>query len=125
MIPLYGGGFCAAYVQLLIFYYSVGAVLHLVVPAILPVQGIQKQERGSSDVSRDMVSSLGASAVASPLRVPLECVVEPGFPVTSGTHNPACLDNLTDRCVRLPLHTFVQLVLPTAAHSPTRGHPVT
>lgn len=59
-MQLYGGGFLHALVQLMVFYYAGGILLHYVVPRILPIQSVQERERGSSDVSRDSIYSLGA-----------------------------------------------------------------
>ncbi len=62
MLPLYGGGFLVALSQLTAFYYVTAALLHFVLPAWLPVKGVQVQERTPGDVSRDAFNSLGANA---------------------------------------------------------------
>lgn len=59
LLPLYGGGFWVAFSQLILFYYAVGAILHYVLPRILPVKGIQQQARKRGEVLRDAVYSLG------------------------------------------------------------------
>lgn len=62
--PLYGGGFATAFFQLLIFYYGCGALLHFVVPRILPVKHVQcPDKRKPGDVERDALFSLGPIAV--------------------------------------------------------------
>ncbi|KAJ9519878.1 hypothetical protein QJQ45_014604 [Haematococcus lacustris] len=58
-MPLYGGGFWPAFTQLALLYYSVGALLHWVVPSLLPVQGIQVSQRKPGAVARDALYSLG------------------------------------------------------------------
>ena len=59
MLPLYGGGFTAAFLQLTVFYYTFGVLLHYIVPLISSVKGIQEQPRKPGDVSRDALQSLG------------------------------------------------------------------
>jgi hypothetical protein len=61
MPPLWGGGFFVALTQLTVFYYSLGAVLHFVLPWLSPVKGIQEQQRKPGEVSRDAFNSLGKS----------------------------------------------------------------
>jgi hypothetical protein len=61
MPPLWGGGFLVAFSQLSVFYYSLGAVLHFVLPWLSPVKGIQEQQRRPGEVSRDAFNSLGGS----------------------------------------------------------------
>lgn len=58
-VPLYGGGFVAAFVQLAAFYYSLGLLLHCVVPRVFAVQGIQKEPRGAGEPLRDAIASIG------------------------------------------------------------------
>lgn len=60
MPPLWGGGFLVAFTQLSVFYYTLGAVLHFVLPWLSQVKGIQEQQRRPGEVSRDAVNSLGA-----------------------------------------------------------------
>ena len=56
---LFGGGFSAAVVQLVVFYYTAACIMHFVVPRLLPVKSIQKAVRGRQDVWRDALFSLG------------------------------------------------------------------
>ncbi|GIL77889.1 hypothetical protein Vretimale_6578 [Volvox reticuliferus] len=63
ILPLYGGGFWVAFVQLTLFYYVVGAVLHFLLPRIAPVKHIQHQPRKRGEVLRDAFYSLGPLAV--------------------------------------------------------------
>jgi hypothetical protein len=67
---LYGGGFLPALAQLVAFYYPLGLVLHVAVPALLPVKGIQKEPRGAGEPLRDAVASLGARGGWGPGGVP-------------------------------------------------------
>lgn len=60
MPPLWGSGFLVAFTQLSVFYYTLGTVLHFVLPWLSPVKGIQEQQRQPGEVSRDAVNSLGA-----------------------------------------------------------------
>lgn len=57
--PLYGGGFLVAFAQLAAFYYPLGVLLHIIVPALLPVRGIQKEPRGAGEPLRDALASIG------------------------------------------------------------------
>jgi Delta7-sterol 5-desaturase len=59
LMPLYGGGFTVAWIQIAVFYYTSGILLHYVAPALLPVKNIQVQPRGSGDIGRDALGSLG------------------------------------------------------------------
>lgn len=61
MPPLWGGGFLVAFTQLSAFYYSLGALLHFVLPWLCGpyVKGIQEQQRRPGEVSRDAFNSLG------------------------------------------------------------------
>lgn len=59
MPPLWGGGFVVAFTQLSLFYYSLGAVLHFVLPRLSSVKAIQEQQRRPGEVSRDAFNSLG------------------------------------------------------------------
>jgi hypothetical protein len=63
---LYGGGFVAAFCQLVMFYYPLGFLLHTVIPFLLPVHGIQKEPRGEGEPLRDAVASLGESGGGGP-----------------------------------------------------------
>ncbi|GLC45014.1 hypothetical protein PLESTB_001743700 [Pleodorina starrii] len=63
VLPLYGGGFWVAFTQLTVFYYTMGAVLHFVLPRIVPVKAIQAQPRKRGEVLRDAFYSLGPLAV--------------------------------------------------------------
>lgn len=58
-MQLYGGGFFDAWLQLMVFYYGAGILLHCVIPRVLPVESVQKNERATSDLLRDCVYSLG------------------------------------------------------------------
>ncbi|KIZ04044.1 sterol desaturase [Monoraphidium neglectum] len=62
-MPLWGGGFLPAFVQLVTFYYLLGLVLHCVVPRLFVVQGIQKEPRGEGEPLRDAIASIGPLAV--------------------------------------------------------------
>ena len=57
--PLYGGGFWPALAQLCLFYNSVGAILHWVVPALVPVHSIQANLHKPGVVLRDSIYSFG------------------------------------------------------------------
>lgn len=59
-MPLYGGGFWVACMQLVAYYYACGAVLHFIVPRVINVKGIQAQKRKPGEVLRDALYSLGA-----------------------------------------------------------------
>jgi hypothetical protein len=61
LVPLYGGGFWVAFTQLVVFYYTVGAILHSVLPRVIPVHGIQQQQRKKGEVLRDAFYSIGES----------------------------------------------------------------
>lgn len=56
---LYGGGFVLAFIQLFVFYYTAGCILHYLVPSIFPVINIQEHEKRPGDVQRDILHSLG------------------------------------------------------------------
>lgn len=71
-MPLYGGGFWPAFTQLALLYYSVGALLHWVVPSLLPVHGIQVSQRKPGAVARDALYSLGPLAVKACVWVSVE-----------------------------------------------------
>ena len=58
-LPLYGGGFWVAFLQLCAFYYPVGFALHYVVPRLVSVKAIQRQQRKDGDVLRDACYSIG------------------------------------------------------------------
>jgi hypothetical protein len=59
MLPLYGGGFTAAFLQVGVFYYAFGVLLHFIVPLVSPVKGIQEHPRKPGEVTRDALHSLG------------------------------------------------------------------
>jgi hypothetical protein len=61
--PLYGGGFVPAFLQLVFFYYLVGALLHWGVPALFPVQDIQQSQRKRGAVLRDAFYSIGRACM--------------------------------------------------------------
>jgi hypothetical protein len=54
-----GGGFFVAYAQVCAFYYAAAALLHHVVPAVLPVKSVQVEARKEGSVERDALYSLG------------------------------------------------------------------
>lgn len=61
---LYGGGFPLALVQLSVFYYTAGCILHYIVPRIFPVVSVQEHERRPGDVQRDCLHSLGVAPLS-------------------------------------------------------------
>lgn len=58
-MPLYGGGFWVACMQLVAYYYACAAVLHFALPRLISVKGIQAQKRKHGEVLRDAVYSIG------------------------------------------------------------------
>eukprot|EP00877_Chromochloris_zofingiensis_P005495 jgi/Chrzof1/14947/Cz09g21230.t1 len=79
MLPLYGGGFIAACVQLTALYYLAGLVLHHVIPRVFPVKGIQLQPRDKGDVARDAICSLGPIAVKAAIWTFVEQLHKRGY----------------------------------------------
>ncbi|KAK9827400.1 hypothetical protein WJX81_007445 [Elliptochloris bilobata] len=70
MLPLYGGGFTTAALQVAAVYYGVAFLLHCLVPLAVPVKSIQVQPRQPGQASREALYSLGPLAVkAAVLRV--------------------------------------------------------
>lgn len=63
MPPLYGGGFGVALVQLLLFYYGCGALLHYVIPSLFPIKPIQPTRPTPEDIRRDALCSIGPVCV--------------------------------------------------------------
>lgn len=94
--PLYGGGFLVAYAQLCAFYYVCAAVLHHLVPNLLPVTAIQHEQRKPGSVSRDAVYSLGGCAC-------------------SGTHGSMANSRMPD-AKRSPHHTLLDLLDRSTCH---------
>jgi hypothetical protein len=90
LTPLYGGGFWVAYAQLCLFYYSVGALLHFVLPRLVPVHGIQQQPRKRGEVARDAFYSLGECALSALGAASAHHVAEPFQGAASGRLGPAC-----------------------------------
>ncbi|KAG2483646.1 hypothetical protein HYH03_017522 [Edaphochlamys debaryana] len=82
LVPLYGGGFWVAFTQLVVFYYTVGALLHFVVPRIVPVKGIQVQPRKQGDVLRDAIYSIGPLAVKAGVWAAVEELHRRGWSLT-------------------------------------------
>jgi hypothetical protein len=66
LAPLYGGGFTVAFLQIAALYYASAALLHFVVPRLLPVQPIQQEARNPGDVRRDALGSIGARVATLP-----------------------------------------------------------
>jgi len=58
-LPLYGGGFFVAFLQLCTFYYSTAAILHFVLPRLLTLKSVQVHARSPGDVRRDALASIG------------------------------------------------------------------
>lgn len=60
-LALWGAGFLPAFLQLSAFYYITASIIHFGLPAVLPVKGIQQQQRGRWEALRDAVYSIGPS----------------------------------------------------------------
>lgn len=60
---LYGDGFATAFIQLTIFYYLIGSMIHFIIPVIFPIKYIQNVQQGRSEVFRDAIYSLGPITV--------------------------------------------------------------
>ncbi|KAI8471949.1 MAG: hypothetical protein J3K34DRAFT_415708 [Monoraphidium minutum] len=90
--PLYGGGFVPAFVQLVLFYYTLGFALHIAIPALFPVKDIQKEPRGGGEPLRDALASIGPLAVKALYWTIVERMAAAGWgklydgPVTGGWH---------------------------------------
>eukprot|EP01024_Parvocaulis_polyphysoides_P031644 TRINITY_DN28517_c0_g1_i4.p1 TRINITY_DN28517_c0_g1~~TRINITY_DN28517_c0_g1_i4.p1 ORF type:complete len:304 (+),score=4.35 TRINITY_DN28517_c0_g1_i4:85-912(+) len=63
MFPLVGGGFQFAFLQLFLFYYVLGFLLHFVLPKIFNVKSIQKNPRKDNQLQQESFNSLGPIAV--------------------------------------------------------------
>lgn len=59
-LPLYGGGFCAALLQVALVYYTTAIVLHYVVPGLWQPASIQVAPRRRGQVAEEILNSLGA-----------------------------------------------------------------
>ncbi|KAG2438498.1 hypothetical protein HXX76_005049 [Chlamydomonas incerta] len=82
LVPLYGGGFWVAFTQLVVFYYSVGALLHSVLPRVIPVHGIQQQQRKKGEVLRDALYSIGPLAIKAGVWAAVEQLHARGLSLT-------------------------------------------
>jgi hypothetical protein len=98
--PFYGGGFVPAFLQLLTFYYLAGGAIHFLLPALLPVKGIQSAPRARGEALRDAIYSLGARTAATcrrrqppcrPLLPPVAAATQsppPSSPPAAAAHLP-------------------------------------
>lgn len=59
-LPLYGGGFWVALLQVALVYYSTAVVLHFVIPWLLQPASIQVAPRRRGQVAEEVLNSLGA-----------------------------------------------------------------
>lgn len=73
MLPLYGGGFLVAALQVSAVYYGTAILLHWLVPQIWSVKSIQVQPRQPGQVAREALFSLG-TLPQRPDLPRLECV---------------------------------------------------
>eukprot|EP00892_Ulva_mutabilis_P002763 jgi/Ulvmu1/12488/UM009_0141.1 len=90
-MQLHGGGFSVAWAQLMVFYYMAGVVLHCVIPRILPVHSVQEHGRGSSDVYRDSIYSLGPIAIKAAVWTACEWLHSTGWSQFYSSQQPASM----------------------------------
>lgn len=67
MLPLVGGGYGVALLQVSLVYYVAAAVLHYVVPALVSVQSVQHASPKPGQVRQEALRSIGARAVGGRL----------------------------------------------------------
>ena len=63
--PLWGGGYWVALRQAAAVYYAAAVVLHYVAPTLLPVRSVQKGQPRQGQVTREALTSLGASVAVA------------------------------------------------------------
>ena len=63
--PLYGGGYCIAFLQIFFVYYGASIAIHWLGPLVFPVKSIQVQPRQPGQVRREAINSLGKQALSS------------------------------------------------------------
>ena len=69
-MPLVGGGFWPAFLQVSAAYYAAAVLLHYIVPALVRVRSIQKGQRRPGQVSEEAAQSLGERGRRARCRCP-------------------------------------------------------
>ena len=59
LLPLYGGGYRVAFMQVLVVYYAAASILHWVVPALVTVHSVEKGRRRPGQVAQEAWDCLG------------------------------------------------------------------